>query len=387
MTTGTDLTSRRWLVLAASVFCFFAVGATFFVVPPLIPELGARFALSHLQVGLLMGAIAVPAVFLAIPVGLAVDRWPPFRTGLASLAVMVVGAVVFATAPSFGMLVAGRLLFGLGGLVVNLLLARLLTAAFSDHELALAMGLFMATYPASMITVYSLHPTLLAALGWRGELLLLAALAAVALPLYAAVVPRDPHGSENVTPTPGPSLAVGRPLAALGASWMLFFANHASVLTFGPQWSGGGPTALLVVTLIMWVAMVGSPVAGALIDRSTSPTRWLVAGLAAQAAALAAMAAGVAPPIPSMLAIGLAASLVPTAAYALPGLLATPERIGFAFGFITALSNLGTIAGPATAGALLDRTGSWAVVWSVLAAAAAVAAIAATGARPMRERR
>jgi MFS family permease len=82
-----------------------------------------------------------------------------------------------------------------------------------------------------------------------------------------------------------------------------------------------------------------------------------------------------------MLAAGVAAALVPTAAYALPGRLVAPERVGFALGFITALSNLGTIAGPAAAGALLDRAGSWPAIWAVLAAAAALAALAATRAR------
>ncbi len=124
-TTPSSLADRRWLILLSSVFSFFAIGATFFVVPPLIPELVARFGLSHFKVGLLMGAISVPAVFLAIAVGLAVDRWEPRRIGVISLGLMFVGAVTFATAPTFGILFAGRLLFGVGGLVVNLMLARL----------------------------------------------------------------------------------------------------------------------------------------------------------------------------------------------------------------------------------------------------------------------
>ncbi len=68
-----------------------------------------------------------------------------------------------------------------------------------------------------------------------------------------------------------------------------------------------------------------------------------------------------------MLGIGLAAALVPTAIYALPGLLVNPERVGFAFGFITMFSNLGTIVGPAAVGALIDRAATWPLVWGVLA--------------------
>jgi predicted MFS family arabinose efflux permease len=372
MTSSPDLTSRRWLVLFASVFSFFAIGATFIVVPPLIPELVARFGLSNAQVGLLMGAISFPAVALAIPVGLAVDRWSARRAGLLGLALMLAGALAFAVAPSFWVLFVGRLVFGIGGLVVNLLLARLLTEAFAGREVALAMGIFMGTYPASMISVYSLQPILLGSLGWRGELLLLAGLVALAIPLFVFAV-RGTGKATSPESVVRPSLRVNRSLVALAAGWMLFFGVHVAVLTFGPGWAGGDSAALLVVTLVMWVAMVGSPLVGVLIDRSPGPSRWLVGGHAVQAVVVAGMAAGILPAVPAMLGMGVAAALLPTAAYALPGLLVEPERVGFAFGFITVFSNLGTIVGPVLAGALLDASGSYPMVWTALAVAATVA--------------
>jgi MFS family permease len=177
------------------------------------------------------------------------------------------------------------------------------------------------------------------------------------------------------------SLAVSPSLAALAVTWMLFFAVHSSVLTFAPEWAGGGGAALLTVTIVMWVAMIGSPLVGSLIDRTARPTRWVSTGLAVQAVALLGAASGVLTPGPAMLGIGLAAALVPTAIYATPGLLVEPERVGFAFGFITSFSNFGTITGPAAVGALIDRTSSWPLVWAVLAGVAMVAAAVSTSIR------
>jgi predicted MFS family arabinose efflux permease len=379
-TTASSLSERRWLILLSSVFSFFAIGATFFVVPPLIPELVSRFGLSNFEVGLLMGAISVPAVFLAIVVGLAVDRLAPRRVGVLSLAVMFIGSVTFALAPTFGLLLTGRLLFGIGGLVVNLLLARLLTEAFSGRELALAMGVFMATYPASMITVYSFHPVLIDLIGWRNELLLLAGLVGLAIPLFLVAVGRG-GPSQNEADRPRISFSIPPSLAALALTWMLFFAVHSSVLTFAPGWAGGGATALLIVTLVMWVAMIGSPLVGILIDRTSRPTRWVLGGLGIQGATLFGTAFGVLSPTPAMFGIGLAAALTPTAVYALPGLLVEPRRVGFAFGFITMFSNLGTIVGPATVGALIDRAMGWPFVWGSLAAVAIAAAAVSTTVR------
>src|SRR5512142_3369655 len=166
---------------------FFAVGMTFFAVPPLIGPLRAAFALSNLEIGLLMGAIAAPAIALSLPLGAALDRWPPRAAGLAGLAAMLVGAVAFAAAPAYAWLLAGRLVFGAGALLMNLLLARLIAVAFAGREVALAMGLFTGTYALGMIVLFSVHPVLERTLGWRGEMGVLAVLVVAAIPLHALV--------------------------------------------------------------------------------------------------------------------------------------------------------------------------------------------------------
>jgi predicted MFS family arabinose efflux permease len=371
-----DLSSRRWLILASTVVSFFAVGVTFFAVPPLIPELVTRFGLSHLAIGVLMGAISVPAVLFSIPVGAAVDRWPARAAGNVALSLMGFGALIFALAPDYFALFVGRLLFGVGGLVINLLLARLISTAFAGRELALAMGIFNAVYPASMIAMFTLHPKLLAAFGWRGELLALAGLVAVAVPLHNLAVPRELRG-EAVNVEDREELRVTAPLVALAVSWMLFFAAYASIFTFAPEWAGGGGSALLTVSLIPWVALFLAPVAGALIDRTGRAAPWVLSGQLILCGVLAAMALRVIPTIPAMLLVGVTFATVATATYSLPAVLVSAARIGFAFGFITAFSNFGNIAGPAAAGAIRDHIGGWAVAWGVLAAAALGGAVAA----------
>jgi predicted MFS family arabinose efflux permease len=362
------LFGRRWLVLASAVVSFFAVGVTFFAVPPLVPGLIGRFALSHLQIGLLMGAIAVPAIFFSIPLGAAVDRWPARAAGNTGLGLMVLGAALFALAPSYALLLLGRLLFGVGGLVVNLLLARLISTAFRGRQLALAMGIFMSVYPAAMIVVYSLHPRLEAVLGWRGELAVLALAALVAIPIHNLVVPPALRGTTGSDRTVG--AGVPSSLLALGASWLLFFAVFASVLTFAPEWAGIGAHGLLTVTVVMWVSLIASPVAGALIDRAGHPEHWIAVAMIALSGVLLAMAFAGLPAIAAMLAVGCCASVIPTATYALPARLVPAERVGFAFGLVTALSNLGTVAGPSLTGWLRDATASWSPSWAILAGVA-----------------
>jgi len=378
-----ELAAQRWRILASAMLSFFAVGMTFFAVPPLVGSLRATFALSNLEIGLLMGAIAAPAIVLSVPLGAALDRWPPRAAGLAGLLAMLAGAVAFVAAPSYGWLLAGRLAFGAGALLMNLLLARMISVAFAGREMALAMGLFTGTYAASMIVLFSVHPLLERRFGWRAETALLAALVLLAIPLHAAAMPRrlprreEPSGSSGLRALPGP-------LVALGIAWMLYFVPFSAIATFAPEWAGTGATGLLVTSIITWVALVGTPLAGALIDRTGRPTGWCVVGLGFLAGTLALMAAGALPAAVAMAAIGIVASAVPPAFYSLPARLVPAERVGLAFGFITALSNLGTVIGPAVAGAVRDRTPAWAAVWSVLAAVAVAGAAVAALAWPRR---
>lgn len=358
---------------------FFAVGMTFFAVPPLIPALRAAFSLGNLKLGLLMGAIAVPAIILSVPLGMALDRCSPRAAGLAGLAAMFVGAMAFAAAPSYEVLLAGRIVFGVGALVLNLLLAQVLTVAFAGRELALAMGLFTGVYPVSMIVLFTLHPWLEAALGWRGELGLLAALVAAAVPLHLAALPgaggRASRGSRSALVPPPISLV------ALGAAWALYFAAFAAVPTFAPEWAGGGSRGLLVASMITWVALGGTPLAGFLIDLTGHASRWVVAALVALTGTLLGMAQGMAPAI-AMAVVGMVAAVMPPAVYSLPVRLVSAAHVGFAFGFITTLSNLGTVVGPVLAGAVRDATSAWTPVWLTLALFAMAGAVAGLFVRP-----
>jgi hypothetical protein len=56
--------------------------------------------------------------------------------------------------------------------------------------------------------------------------------------------------------------------------------------------------------------------------------------------------------------------------------------VGFAFGLITALSNLGAVIGTALDGAVRDATPAWAPVWGTLAGVALAGAVSAGFARP-----
>jgi MFS family permease len=185
-------------------------------------------------------------------------------------------------------------------------------------------------------------------------------------------------------PRVGRAAAFSASLVALGVAWMLYWVVFAAVPTFGPEWAGGGASGLLATSVITWVEMLGAPFAGAAIDRAGRPQVWCAAGIGVLAATLALMAGGALPAVAAMATLGLVAAVVPPAFYSLPARLVAAERVGFAFGFITALSNLGAVIGPTLAGAVRDATPAWAVLWGTLAGVALAGAVVAAFVRSTR---
>jgi len=112
------------------------------------------------------------------------------------------------------------------------------------------------------------------------------------------------------------------------------------------------------------------------------PAVWVFGGLVLLALTLGLMAIGAVSATAAMILVGLCAAAVPTATYAMPARIVPAARVGFAFGFITAFSNLGTVVGPPIAGAILDASGDWFLMWIVLAALAGLGAMAAALIRP-----
>jgi MFS family permease len=126
------------------------------------------------------------------------------------------------------------------------------------------------------------------------------------------------------------------------------------------------------------MAMLGAPFAGAAIDRTGRPQMWCAVSVGLMAVTLGLMATGRLPAVAAMVILGLVAAVVPPALYSLPARLVAAERVGFAFGFITALSNLGAVVGPTLTGAVRDATPEWAAVWGTLAAVALASAVFAS---------
>jgi MFS transporter, DHA1 family, solute carrier family 18 (vesicular amine transporter), member 1/2 len=100
---------RQWLVYAL----FFVSGVAQAAIVPLLPRLSSQFALSATETALLLALPGLATLAVSVPAGLAADRFGARRVTLMAGVLLCLASLAQAT-PSLAVLLAGRVLFGIG---------------------------------------------------------------------------------------------------------------------------------------------------------------------------------------------------------------------------------------------------------------------------------
>jgi predicted MFS family arabinose efflux permease len=112
--------SRAWrwrALLVISIACYGSYYA-FDYIGPLAPLLRSQLHFSNSGIGLLQAAYSFPNIIAMLLCGLIIDRLGT-RKSLAIFAVLIfAGLVITALSPRLGMMAAGRLLVGSGGVIL-----------------------------------------------------------------------------------------------------------------------------------------------------------------------------------------------------------------------------------------------------------------------------
>ena len=209
-------------------FCLFTSQAALLVLSPVLPDVAREFGVSTATAGQLRSLSGATGGLTAVVLAIA-RRRPGLRDLLsAGSALVAVGSVASAAAPSFAVLAAAQGVVGVG---VALLVAAGIAAtgewappAARPHVLAWAIAGMPVAWIAGMPVVGAV-----AALDWRAAWLALPTVAALATLALVRLRPRD-AGSERI----GDAVAAWRrpQVARFAAGELLANAAWASVLTY-----------------------------------------------------------------------------------------------------------------------------------------------------------
>jgi MFS family permease len=190
---------NRWGVVAVLFTVRLTMAFQFQSVAAVAPLLGPKFGVSLADIGLLIGLYFTPGVALALPGGAIGQRFGDKVTVLAALTLMLVGGLLMAVSDLWGVQIAGRLIAGGGGVLLNVQMSKMVTDQFAGKEIATAMAIFANSWPAGVALSLLTLPAIGAAHGVTAVYLAVAA--AVALGILLLAVTYQPPAQVAVAAT------------------------------------------------------------------------------------------------------------------------------------------------------------------------------------------
>lgn len=342
------------------------MGFQFQAVAAMGPLLTGKSLLSHTELGALIGIYLLPGVLFAIPGGWLGKRFGDKRVVLTGLALMTLGGALLALSNAYEYMLAGRLFSGIGAVLLNVLVTKMVTDWFAEHRLASAMGVLISSWPLGIaIALLTMNP-IVAAIGLEMAFLVPVAVCAIAVLLLATMY-RDPPGSGATAATssiPSPGKLSRYELHGVllsGSVWCLYNTAFILTLSFTPEFLVTQGLALnkagAIVSLASWVVIPALPLGAWAAERIGRPVTTMVISFLALALLIWAIpftAAYLLIFVTIGLVFGPAGGLI----MALPSQVLQPQNRAIGMGIYFTVYYLGMGIFPSIAGLARDLTGN-----------------------------
>src|SRR6266852_1565098 len=140
-------------------------------------------------------AAQLTGVALALPGGAIGRRFGDKTTVLGALILMLIGTLAMALSDSWSGQIAGRLVGGAGGVLLNVQMTKMVADWFAGREIATAMAIFVNSWPAGIALSLLTLPLIGTAYGVSAVYFAVAALIGFGLVLLAATYRHGPCSS------------------------------------------------------------------------------------------------------------------------------------------------------------------------------------------------
>jgi MFS family permease len=362
---------NRWFILAVLFTVRLTMAFQFQSIAAVAPLLGRDFGVGLADIGILIGLYFTPGIALALPGGAIGQKFGDKVTVLAALLLMLIGGLAMAFSNMWAIQIAGRLVAGGGGVLLNVVMTKMVADWFAGKEIATAMAIFVNSWPAGIALALQTLPLIGTSYGVGAVHLAVAALIGAAFVLLATTY-RPPL---NVTTIAGTSARLSRQtLAAMilaGLIWGLFNVGIAVIFSFGPAmlvergWTI--PAAGSAVSIVLWLTVLSVPAGGFLADRTRRPELILVGGCILFAALMMLLPRSGAV-ILTITVLGLVCGQPAGPMLSLPARVLRPETRGIGMGVFYTLYYAAMMLGPVVGGACAKWTGSAAAAFDFGAA-------------------
>jgi predicted MFS family arabinose efflux permease len=356
----------RWRVLAILTAARTSLGFQFQSIASVSSDAVPALELSYGELGLLIGLYFLPGVAIALPAGAASRRFGDKRLILFGLMVMTLGALACSLATTADGLAVGRIVSGIGGIVLNVVMSKVVVDWFTSREIVLAMSVFVSAFPIGIGLALLTLGGLSSLAGWNVAMAFVGFVTLAPLLWvwkWCDVHPNDAQVRKSVSQNPVKLNKSEWTLVVLGGSiWGMFNGSFAVLFSFAPDLlvRSGGASAVTIGALVgvaTWIVAASTQVGGILGQHWVKPRTLLVCGSIVWALCLFALA--LKPEIGPVAVVGacLAMGLPVGAIMSLPSEALRPETrgVGISYFFLWLYVGYGLV--PPLAGWLRDVTG------------------------------
>lgn len=346
------------------------------IVPPLFPWIGAAFALSNTELGLLMSVFFVVSFAGQAVAGFVVDRYGADRVLFGGLGLLGVAALGLAASPGYGVMLVFMALGGLGNCVFHPVDYSILNARISSPRL----GHAYAAHGISGNVGWALAPVFVVGItaasgSWRVALASVAAVVALVMAVLWLHRDKLTVGAPRKASAQAPADA-GFGFLRLPAVWacflffMVFAVALGGVQSFAPAAAGqlhGVPAAQVAICLSIYMvaAGVGMVLGGHLVSDAQRSVRIAATGFGLSA--LVALALGLGQWTPAVVlvlfaAMGFGAGIAGPSRDLLVKQATPPGATGRVYGVVYSGLDVGMTLAPLAFGAMMDA-GQFRGVW------------------------
>jgi len=363
----------RWAVLVAVSLAMFGNYYVYDAVAPLADVLKVQLGFTDSQIGTLNAIYSLPNLIMVLIGGIVIDRIGTRKSTFLFAAICLAGAALTAAAPSFPVMAAGRLVFGLGAESMIVAVTAALARWFRGKELSFAFGLNLTLARLGSFAA-DWSPTWAgeAFERWRGPLLISLVFAAVAVVgavvywiLEAQAVHRYSVGAAQETDKP-----VLRDLFRFGRSYYLVvalcvtfysavFPFRTFAIKFFMEYHGtsrelGGQ----INSVLILFAMVFTPLFGLAVDWVGRRALFMMLGSVLLVPVYLLLLETSLPVWVPMAIMGVSFSLIPAVMWPSVAYLVEGPKLGTAYGLMTMVQNVGLAGFNYLLGAANDVAGA-----------------------------
>lgn len=381
--------NRLWLILATLTLARTTMGFQFQSVAAVGPLLTTDAIVTHTELGVLIGIYLLPGALFAIPGGWLGKRFGDKRVVLTGLAMMTLGGALLALSDAYEIMFTGRLISGLGAVLLNVLVTKMVTDWFAEHRITTAMGVLISSWPLGIaIALLTIGP-LEELVGLRLTFFVPVAICGIALLLVSTIYTNPPEPTEIVR---GPNESSEGKLTPYelwgvvlsGCVWCLYNIAFILPLSFGPEFLVSKGIKLTsagaIVSLASWLIIPALPLGAWIAERVGRPVTTMVVTFVA-IAILTWMIPVTSFYIVIFAAIGIIFGPAGGLIMALPAQVLSKENRAIGMGIFFTIYYVGMGVFPAIAGYARDVTGTPAAPLILAGVAILLAVLALVGFR------